>query len=69
MPSAHPGTVGIVTADQRGHLAALIGEDGEAKPVLALASSGLAHGSSEPDGVRRGRAGGPGDDYGARWLL
>jgi hypothetical protein len=29
MPSAHPGTVGIVTADQRGHLAALIGEEGK----------------------------------------
>ena len=28
MPATHPVTVGIVTADQRGHLAALIGEVG-----------------------------------------
>jgi hypothetical protein len=29
MPSAHQGTVGIVTADQRSHLAALIGQEGK----------------------------------------
>jgi hypothetical protein len=29
MPSVHPGTVAIVTADQRDHLATLISEEGK----------------------------------------
>jgi len=67
MPSAHTGTVGIVTADQRGHLAALIGEEGKQNGP-APASSGRHRGlvSRTP---QEGHAGGPGDDHGAGWLL
>ena len=53
MPSAHTGTVGIVTADQRGHLAALIGEERKQNGPC----SGIewpAQGSCEPDALRRG---------------
>ena len=64
MSSAHTGTVGIVTADRRGHLAALIGEEGKQNGPC----SGIewpAQGSCEPDAF----AGGPGDYHGAGWLL
>jgi hypothetical protein len=53
MPSAHTGTVGIVTADQRGHLAALIGEEGKPNGPR----SGIewpTQGSCEPDALSRG---------------
>lgn len=68
MPSAHPGTVGIVTADQRGHLAALIGKERKQDGPC----SGIewpAQGSCEPDALRTGMQGGRGDDHGAGWLL
>jgi hypothetical protein len=69
MPSAHPGTVGIVAADQRGHLAALIGEEGKTRPVPAPASSGRHTGLLSRTVSGGGVQAGPGDDHGAGWLL
>jgi hypothetical protein len=67
MPSAHPGTVGIVTADQRGDLAALIGEEGKTRPVPASSGrhTGLLSRTVSGGGVQAG----PGDDHGAGGLL